>query len=358
MLSKSEVKEFKEYLLKDSNRIIKILEDTNFHDLWYEKEDVIRGALPDHDNNTSLRVVLNESLSTSMFSISYNGDLIGAIQEIKGWDFTTTFAYMKALFGVGNSIQQSQTTSLIEEYRQFAKYGTVVQGKENKKYDNSYLSCFIPMPHKSLIEEGISPDVIKQFNICYDPERDRIIFPHYDWNDENNIVGIQGRTILDSDTAKLLGVPKYWNYIDGFSKSNNLYGFQQSKSNLAKSNMLILFEGEKSVLKQFTYKRGKGYSVALGNHNVSEIQRKFIIRNTPEDCEIVIAFDEDVMFGENGGEEYLKQVADKFSNFRRVSYIRPPVNIFKPKQSPIDTLGKKGVGWRYSMKTRNKVNFV
>ena len=150
MLSKSEVKEFKEYLLKDSNRIIKILEDTNFHDLWYEKEDVIRGALPDHDNNTSLRVVLNESLSTSMFSIGYNGDLIGAIQEIKSWDFTTTFAYMKALFGVGNSIQQSQTTSLIEEYRQFAKYGTVVQGKENKKYDNNYLSCFIPMPHKLL----------------------------------------------------------------------------------------------------------------------------------------------------------------------------------------------------------------
>ena len=64
------------------------------------------------------------------------------------------------------------------------------------------------------------------------------------------------------------------------------------------------------------------------------------------------------MFGENGGEEYLKEVADKFSKFRRVSYIRPPVNIFKPKQSPIDTLGKKGVGWRYSMKTRNKVNFV
>lgn len=358
MLSKSEVKEFKEYLLKDSNRIIKILVDTNFHDLWYEKEDVIRGALPDHDNNTSLRVVLNETLSTSMFSISYSGDLIGAIQEIKGWDFTTTFAYMKALFGIGNSIQQVQTTSLIEEYRQFAKYGMVVQGKENKKYDNSYLSCFIPMPHKSLIEEGISPDVIKQFNICYDPERDRIIFPHYDWNDENNIVGIQGRTILDSDTAKLLGVPKYWNYIDGFSKSNNLYGFQQSKNNLKESNMLILFEGEKSVLKQFSYKRGKGYSVALGNHNVSEIQRKFIIRNAPEDCEIVIAFDEDVMFGENGGEEYLKQVAGKFANFRRVSYIRPPVNIFKPKQSPIDTLGKKGVGWRYSMKTRNKVNFV
>ena len=129
MLSKSEVKEFKEYLLKDSNRIIKILEDINFHDLWYEKEDVIRGALPDHDNNTSLRVVLNETLSTSMFSVGYNGDLIGAIQEIKDWDFTTTFAYMKALFGIGNSIQQVQTTSLIEEYRQFAKYGMVVQGK-------------------------------------------------------------------------------------------------------------------------------------------------------------------------------------------------------------------------------------
>ena len=358
VLSKSEVKEFKEYLLKDSNRIIKILEDTNFHDLWYEKEDVIRGALPDHDNNTSLRVVLNETLSTSMFSIGYNGDLIGAIQEIKGWDFTTTFAYMKALFGIGNSIQQVQTTSLIEEYRQFAKYGMVVQGKENKKYDNSYLTRFIAMPHKSLIEEGISPDVIKQFNICYDPERDRIIFPHYDWNNEDNIVGVQGRTVLDSETAKLLGIPKYWNYIDGFSKSNNLYGFQEAKKHMEEKGKLILFEGEKSVLKHFTLNRGKGYSVALGNHSLSRIQRDFIIRNTPVDCEIIIAFDEDVMFGENGGEEYLKKVADMFAQFRKVSYIKPPINVYQPKQSPIDSFGNRNAVWRYSMKTRNKVNFI
>ena len=358
VLGKSDIKEFKEYLLKDSDRVIKILEDIGFHDLWYEKEDTIRGALPEHSNNTSLRVILNENLSSTMFSLDFNGDLIGVIQRIKDWNFHIAFAYAKSLFGIGNASNIGQITDLISEYKQMARDGMKTPSKTNKTYNSDYLNRFISLPHKSLIEEGISPEVIKQFNICYDPERDRIIFPHYDWNNEDNIVGVQGRTVLDSETAKLLGIPKYWNYIDGFSKSNNLYGFQEAKKYMEEKGKLILFEGEKSVLKHFTLNRGKGYSVALGNHSLSRIQRDFIIRNTPVDCEIIIAFDEDVMFGENGGEEYLKKVADMFAQFRKVSYIKPPINVYQPKQSPIDSFGKRNAVWRYSMKTRNKVNFI
>ena len=110
MLGKSDIKEFKEYLLKDSDRVIKILEDIGFHELWYEKEDNIRGALPEHSNNTSLRVILNENLSSTMFSLDFNGDLIGVIQRIKDWNFHIAFAYAKSLFGIGNASNIGQIT--------------------------------------------------------------------------------------------------------------------------------------------------------------------------------------------------------------------------------------------------------
>ena len=71
--------------------------------------------------------------------------------------------------------------------------------------------------------------VIKQFNIGYSLKDERIIFPHYDWSETDKIVGIQGRiTGIDDNVAKALGVPKYWNFINGYKKHLNLYGYAQN----------------------------------------------------------------------------------------------------------------------------------
>ena len=42
------------------------------------------------------------------------------------------------------------------------------------------------------IEDGISYEIMKVYNILYSISRNKIVIPHYDA--ENNLIGIRGRT--------------------------------------------------------------------------------------------------------------------------------------------------------------------
>ena len=128
-----------------------------------------------------------------------------------------------------------------------------------------------------------------------------------------------------------------------------MYGWQNAKNNIDKSNMLIIFESEKSVMKQDTIEQGNGFAVSVGGHSISDTQVKFIIQNTPIDCEIVIAFDKDVT---NDTEE-MEQLCDRFNKFRTTSYIHDKYNILESHDAPIDRGVKR---WQYLLKYREQVS--
>lgn len=354
-----EAKELKEYIFEDEDRLLKVLETVGFHDIWRSSAREIRCAVPEGENRTAVSIRLEPELFTTIYSPSnnYSGDILGAIQEVRGEGFRDVMLYIHAILGLSSNGKRSQKIDPLAKLKMLAGGKRKKRSsKENVMHDKSYLDRFVMLLHKNVIEEGISPKVAKMFNVCYDPEQSRIIFPHYDWIQCDKIVGIKGRTTYSSDIAKDLDIPKYWNYINGYQKTNNLYGFNLSKENLEESKMLILFEAEKSVMKQFTFERGKGFSVALGGHTISDEQVAFILKHTPADCEIVIAFDKDVMIDfekENGekydGEEYLKEEAKKFSSFRNSSYIFDKHDILEEKSAPIDEGYKK---WCYLLKWR------
>lgn len=351
----------KEYIHEDEDRLVKVLEAVGFHDIWRNSSNEIRCAVPNGTNRTSVAIKLEPDLFTSIYSTShtYSGDLLGAIQEVRREGFRDTMMFIHAVLGIASSKGKVTKThdplALLKELsngRRRSKY----THKENIKHEKTYLKRFVMLLHKSIIEEGISPKVGKMFDVCYDPELGRIIFPHYDWKETDKIVGIKGRTTLSAEVAEELDVQKYWNYIKGYQKTANLYGFNLAKQNLEEKKMIILFEGEKSVMKEFTYGNGVGCSVALGGHVISDEQVRIITQNTPHDCEVVIAFDKDVMMDhekDNGemyrGEEYLKEEAKKFTGLRKVSYIYDKHNLLDEKSAPIDC---GIVKWRHLLKWR------
>lgn len=356
-----EPKELKEYIYSDEDRLTKVLEAAGFHDIWRNSSNEIRCAVPEGTNRTSVAVKLEPDLFTSIYSTShtYSGDLLGAIQEVRGDGFRDTMLFIHAVLGIANKkekVEKRHDPLAMLKKLSGGKRKAKRNPKENKKFNRSFLNKYVMLLHKNIIEEGISPKVGKMFDVCYDPELGRIIFPHYDWQEADKIVGIKGRTTLPAEVAEELDVQKYWNYIKGYQKTSNLFGFHLAKNNLENSKMLILFEGEKSVLKEFTYSKGLGCSVALGGHAISEEQVKIIVQNTPMDCEVVIAFDKDVMMNhqkENGdmyiGEDYLKEEAKKFSGLRKVSYIYDKFNLLGEKSAPIDEGLKK---WNHLLKWR------
>lgn len=359
VVSSIDAKEFKEYLLEDIDRIAYILEQIGCHGITVSDSE-IRCALPEHTNATSVAVKLTQSIPTSAYSIGFNGDIIGFVQELMKLDFKGAFGYVQALFGFGGGGRVKRTKNPLAQlerlYRKSNRYSQLSKFKINKiRNDNDILWRYMDVPYHTLYEEGISPTIAQQFHIGFDPRGNRILFPHYDWVYTDKLVGLKGRTILNDEEREALNIPKYWNYIRGYLKTNNLYGYNLAMKQVFEKKQLILFEGEKSVLKQFTFNKGQGNSVAVGGHTLSSQQIDFILKQLPSDTEIVFAFDKDVMTGRditdsNDYHEYLLKISKPLIMLgRSVSYIDDKLDMLGENDAPVD----EGLGvWNYLLKHR------
>lgn len=347
-------KELKAYILEDKDRLYTILKNAGFHD-FKENVEEIRCALPDMTNSTGVMIKLNETLYTSLFELGYTGDLFGALAVVLKTDFRDVISYIDTLLGISNQGKPRFKDPLqaLKSLSRGHSSSTLLSG--NRLYDASFMNRFVAGPHHKLIEEGILPQVANEFDIRFDPFRDRIVFPHYDWIHTDKVVGVQGRTLQSPEEMEILGTAKYWNYIKHFRKSSNLYGFSNLHDRLDEMKMLIIFEGEKSVLKEYTFSNGQGMSVALGGHSISTQQAEFILAHTPADCEVVLAFDKDVMVKETEGEKYIRAEAKKLMPFKKVSYIYDTYNLLGEKDSPIDKGYKV---WKYLLKWRKQFSEI
>lgn len=351
-----DAKSLKTFLASDPQRIEKVLENYGFEQFWTTNNEV-RCAPPGSNNKTACSIKITEELySSSYHGEGFHGDLFGLLQYTSKKTFSEILRDIKGMFGISGTSVTNKHIDLFAGVNKYLREGGAEY--ENKKFNKSILNKFIHMPHESFIAEGIAPDVLKMFDICFDVNKDRIVIPHYDWGEHDKVVGIVGRTTLESAVAKMVDVPKYWNYIKGYHKTNNLFGWNHSSKYLAEKKMLIIFEAEKSVMKQFTRVSDRhGYSVSIGGHEISESQVNFIIANTTADTEIVIAMDKDVMTmkdddGNLIGEQHIKDMCSGFIGFRKVSYIWDEFNLLGEKDSPIDRLVKV---WNVLLKYRKEV---
>ena len=105
------------------------------------------------------------------------------------------------------------------------------------------LNVFTFVATPEWLNDGISEEVMKQYNIKYSIEQNKIIIPHYDIN--NNLIGIRGRALNEEDLA----IGKYMPVqIEGTIYSHplmyNLYGLNIVKDNIKKYKMAIVAESE------------------------------------------------------------------------------------------------------------------
>lgn len=335
----------KAYLLEDTNRIFKVLESYNFHDIWYASQDEIRCATPEGSNRTSVSILLKDELYASCYSDNFNGDIYGLIQHFDDSSFIDVLKDINNMFGFSVGARtKNNSVDLLKDIRKFKKREQ--REFENRKFDKSILNQYIHKQHASMIQEGISPKVLEMFNVCFDVRSSRIIMPHFDDAGES-VVGIKGRHTESAEMCKMLDIQKYMNIIVGYRMSNNLYGWHLAKENVNESKYLILFEAEKSVMKHTTFNFGVCCSVALGGHNLSDYHVKKIIQGTDEDVEIIIAMDTDIpeftTYRDNGKTEEIGvvEMAKRFSKYRKVSYIYDQYKILGEKASPVDKGFKK-----------------
>ena len=248
---------------------------------------------------------------------------------------------------IENKNFQKNDDKLID-WQIFNRYDKILNNENNKRtvemkiYDDKILTY---LPHPRILpweDEGISKDVIKYHNICYNPSSQAIVIPHY--NIDGELVGIRERTLIKENEIYGKYRPMYlnkqmYNHPLGF----NLYNLNFSKENIKRTKKAIIFEGEKSPLLFASYfGQENDITVAVCGSSLSSYQVQLLLDLGIE--EMIIAFDK--QFQEFGDKEHLgwvkklKDINKKYSKYVKVSYMFDKWGILGYKDSPIDC-GKK-----------------
>ena len=272
----------KEYLKNNPEQIEKILSYYNYHSINITDKE-IRCAKVGGDNPSGCRIKLNDNLSATDFTTSYNGDLFGLIATHTGLTYREVLKTITTMLGKkieGN--YQSEEKSLFDGF--FDSLYVPYESEEEVTYDESVLEEY-NSGHKwfkRFADDGILPSSQVKFKIGYDEVSNRITIP---WKDsEGKLIGVMGR--INND------IPTNFKYIPliPFPKHKYLYGLYENKEHI-KKNKVYVFESEKSVLQCDSF--GIHECVSLGGNQISTTQVEQLLKLNVK--EIVLCMDEGLM---------------------------------------------------------------
>ena len=288
------------YLKDNYNVLLKILnyfkyKDINKHD--YE----IRCAKPDGDNNSTVRIKLNEYLTSNDFSLAFKGDLFGLISKHSNLTYGEVINIVKLI--IDKKINKIESKSEIFDGffdETYVEYDYVIQ-----EYSRDILKEYEQCWNKRFLNDNILPGTQIKFNLGYDNESERITIPWF--NSEGNVVGVMGRINKD-ETTKYKYLP-----LIAFPKQFFLYGLYQNKEYI-RNNRVYILESEKSVMQLDSM--GIHNSVALGGNSIHNYQIEELLKL--QVTEFILCFDEGLD---------IEVIKTAISNIRECLFMRDDVKI-------------------------------
>ena len=146
--------------------------------------------------------------------------------------------------------------------------------------DKSVLDQYEPIGNERFLKDHISLKTQRFFEIGYDPQQEIITIPIY--NHTGDLIGVKARNNKDD-----CGTRKYL-FPHRCKASYTLYGYFHNLEVLKKSDVVYVFEAEKSVMQAYDF--GIRNCVALGCDNPSTAQVNLLLQLNPK--AIVLMLDE------------------------------------------------------------------
>ena len=163
--------------------------------------------------------------------------------------------------------------------------------------DPTVLSCFAHNTfYTGWSSEGIGVQAMHDFGIAWDESRGAIIIPHKDA--KGNLVGIRRRIPSDAFEGGKYVPLSVGDHLYAHPLGMTLYGLYEHTEAIRKHKSVIIFEGEKSVLKHHTMFGENSNAVAVCGFNITPVQRDMILQCGVD--EVILAFDKEVlMYGDS-----------------------------------------------------------
>lgn len=323
-------------MLSDQD-IYSILEELGSEPRWGTViESRTRCHNPAHEGKHKL-VYYSDSKMFRCYTGCGNMDIFSLIQKVYDLDFYSSYRYICSKFGIDMSKQTHNVNTIDTSH--FEKFKRKEDFLILDELDENILNEWIPIYHKSWLDDGISINSMKKFGIKFSIMNNQIIIPHYDIN--NKLVGVRTRN-LNKDI-----VDQGKKYMPAYSKKqvlkhptgSCLYGLNITKEKIEQYKTVIVFESEKSVLQLDTMLPDKSIGVCVSGSSITNHQLEIL--KQLDINEVVIALDKE--FKQVGTDEekfYARKIMDTFGS-KLVPYFRTSViwdinNLINKKDSPTD----------------------
>ena len=333
---------------------VKVIMEMLDADFSQETDTEIKYRTICHGGNKHKLYFYKESMSFYCYSeCGRIGSIFDLVKIVKEFDSIYTSAEWIcnklgiSTFKEGSFGDTSIDTPRIDDWN----YINFLKRKQNKQtksngfeiLDDKILNMFQNFHSTEWLQEGITHEVMKVFEIGYSSWQERITIPHRD--KDCNLIGIRGRA--NSDYAMNFGkyVPMITGNINGkqyyaHDLGKNLYGLHLNKSCIERKRKLMLVESEKAVMQCASFFGVENnFSLAICGSNLTKTQIELILQLKP--LEVIVGLDKQfIELDDDECKQWQKKILEKFvkplSPYTKVSVIWDDDNLLEYKNSPTD----------------------
>lgn len=221
------------------------------------------------------------------FSCHRKGNLINWLMEFEDLSFQD--AVKKIITLTGFDITQYNISETVKYYKMLERLSKnkkeTISERTILDIDKDYIQKYKDEIPQEWIDEGISAEEMKKYEIRIDPMSNRIVYPVRDADFQ--MIAVKGRTRFQN--YKTLGIMKYMNY-NRLGVLNYFTGMMQAYDHIKETNEIIIVEGIKSVMKLDQW--GYHNAVSAETSTLNDYQIELLVKMHIKD--VVIAFDKDV----------------------------------------------------------------
>lgn len=299
------------------------------------------GLSPFKEEKTPSFSINEEKQNFYDFSSGKGGNLLQFIMDLRHCSLSSAVKELMQYAGItdDSKVWYSTTPEIVKVAKRYKPSNHIKPDHgTSEPLPDTYMDIYEDDESKLKVwtDEGMSPEVLKRFQVRYDPYQNRLVYPVRDY--EGHIVNICGRTLEENYKEK--GLRKYTYYKKWGKGMDIIFGFAEHEQEIKQKNEIILFEGAKSVFLAETW--GYDNCGAVLTSHLSDAQFKKLITLGNH---VTFALDEEIDVTKDKNIQRLKRYCQVF-------YIKDDEHLLDEKMSPVD----KGEDiWKYLYERRREL---
>jgi DNA primase len=341
-----DIRDLKEEIL-NRELISDILSEIGCHHITDRGEYYTCGN-KDGDNSRAIVVYKNDYIGCTNYTrqITKNGrsaDIFDLVAYSEDCSFAEAMKFVCNLAGIDYYGEQKDIPESLQIIK-LLKAMSIGEDNEDeplKPISEKVLDYYIDAGNVLFVDDGISLETQKEWEIKYDPQSNSICIPIRD--ELGNLIAVKARRFKYTPNTPMEqrrfpdelreDESKYF-FLEPGAKSQVLYGLYKNEKVIRQQGIVYVGESEKFTLQ--LYEMGY-YGVSTGGSKVSKRQVEMLTRLGVKVC---FCFDKDI------SEENLRDIANGFMDGIPVYAIFDQDDILDEKQSPSDDVYK----WNYLIK--------